>query len=224
MTEETQVQVEGQTTRPPSRSRLALIVGGAVVVATVVTVGFLLPAEFQVDPTGFGRATGLYKLGTPQPKTATVAAGTTSTTREYPTPYRTDTIDIPLAAGGDENRGDELEYKVQMKAGDSFVYSWSVAGIPNPEEFYYDFHGETPAGPGVPEAKVVEYKQATGTGGNGTLIAPIPGVHGWYLQNQSRNPVVVKLKLSGFYNLVPPGGYGNLNNIEANKPVAAAAR
>lgn len=213
------MSTEGQIPTPPSRKRLALITGGAAVVATVVLVGFILPAEFQIDPTGFGRATGLYKLGTPQPKTVTVAAGTTSTTRYYPTPYRSDTVEIPLAVSGDENRGDELEYKVRMKAGDSFVYSWSV-DVADPEEFYYDFHGETPAGPGVPEAKVVEYKQTTGTSSNGTLIAPIPGVHGWYLQNQSLKPVVVKLKMSGFYSLVPPGEYGNDAKIEANKPAA----
>ena len=64
-------------------------------------------------------------------------------------------------------------------------------------------------------AKVVEYRQATGVQSNGVLIAPMPGVHGWYLQNQSIKPVVVHLKLSGFYELVPPGEYGNLAGIKA---------
>jgi hypothetical protein len=65
---------------------------------------------------------------------------------------------------------------------------------------------------------VVEYKQATGRKQNGTLVAPIPGVHGWYLQNSSSKPVVVRLKLSGFYELVPIGEYGNEAAIFANKP------
>ena len=207
------MDVEGQTAQPPSRRRLALFTGGALVAATVIVVGFILPAEFQIDPTGFGKATGLYKLGTPQPKTVAVSAGTTTPTHEYPTAFRSDYVDIPLAA-----TGDELEYKVRMKPGDSYVYSWSVDGVPSPEEFYYDFHGETPAGPGVPEAKVVEYKQATGVRANGTLVAPIAGVHGWYFQNQSEKPVMVKLKLSGFYELVPIGEYGNDAAIIANKP------
>ncbi|HTK35951.1 MAG TPA: hypothetical protein VL358_11785 [Caulobacteraceae bacterium] len=210
--------IEGQTDRPPSPKRLALITGGALALATVLVVGFVLPAEFHADPTGFGRATGLLKLGTPQPpKAEVVAAGTTANTRYYPTAYRSDEVEIPLAAGGDENRKDELEYKVRMKPGDSMVYAWSVP-VPNPEEFYYDFHGETPAAAGAP-AKVVEYKQSTGTSSNGVLIAPIPGVHGWYLQNQSVKPVVVKLKMSGFYELVPPGQYGNEARIKA-KPVS----
>jgi hypothetical protein len=209
--------IQGQTDRPPSRRRLALITGGALAAASVILVGFVLPAEFHTDPTGFGAATGLLKLGTPQPKTETVAAGTTTATREYPIAYRSDVVEIPLAGAGDPERKDELEYKVRMKAGDSFVYAWTVA-MPNPMEFYYDFHGETPAAGGA-AAKVVEYKQSTGTASNGTLIAPIPGVHGWYLQNQSVKPVVVKLKLSGFYELVPPGEYGNEAGIKA-KPAA----
>ncbi len=206
---------EGHIANPPSKQRLGLIVGVAAVVAVVVTVGFILPAEYQVDPTGFGKATGLYKLGTPQAKTETVDASTASTsiTRYYPTAYRSDVIDIPLKVSGDENRGDELEYKVRMKEGDSLVYSWSVL-MTNPEEFYYDFHGENPVGPGNPTAKVIEYKQATGTSSNGVLIAPMPGVHGWYLQNQSEKPVTVKLKISGFYELVPPGEYGNEAGIK----------
>jgi hypothetical protein len=64
---------------------------------------------------------------------------------------------------------------------------------------------------------VVEYRQATGTSSNGTLVAPIPGVHGWYLQNQSAKPVVVRLRLAGFYELVPPGEYGNEAGIVAKE-------
>lgn len=211
------MSVEGQTDRPPSKKSLALITVGAVAVAGVILAGVILPAEFHLDPTGFGKATGLYKLGTPQAETTTVAAGTTSTTRYYPSAYRTDWVEIPLAPGGDPRRGDELEYKVRMKVGDSLVYSWSVDGIPKADEFYFDFHAETPAA-GDKKAVVVEYKQSTGTSSNGVLVAPIPGVHGWYLQNQSAKPVLVKLKLAGFYDLVPPGEYGNDAGIEANKP------
>ena len=130
---------------------------------------------------------------------------------------RSDRIDIPLQTADVGPEGSELEYKVRMKAGDSLVYSWTVSGIANPEEFYSDFHGETPADPKSPgsTAKVVEYRQATGVASNGVLIAPIQGVHGWYLQNQSVKPVIVHLKLSGFYELVPPGEYGNEAGIKA---------
>jgi hypothetical protein len=210
------MNTQGQIDHPPSKKTLGLITGGALVAAGLILVGFVLPAEFHADPTGFGRATGLLKLGTPQAKTETIAAPTTTTTtRYYPTAYRSDVVEIPLAAAGNEERKDELEYKVRMKVGDSFVYAWT-APVADPESFYFDFHGETPAAGAAP-AKVVEYKQSTGVASNGTLIAPIAGVHGWYLQNQSDKPVVVKLKLSGFYELVPPGEYGNEAGIKARE-------
>ncbi len=207
---------EGRTDRPPSARSLALITGAAFGLATLLTVGFVLPAEFHLDPTGFGRATGLYRLGTPPLKATVVSApsGAAAPARFFPAAYRSHLVEIPLAPSGDPERKDELEYKVRMKAGDSLVYTWTVEGVPHPEEFYSDFHGETPA-PAGGEAKVVEYRQATGTASHGTLTAPISGVHGWYLQNQSAKPVVVKLRLSGFYELVPPGEYGNEAGIAA---------
>ena len=214
--------IEGRTSEPPRRQTLLMIAGGGLLAATVITVLFVLPAEFRLDPTGFGRLTGLTRLAgpktvtTPAPSaTGPAATAATATARYYPAAFRSDTIDIPLSSGEIDPEKSELEYKVRMKAGDSLVYSWTVSGITNPEEFYYDFHGETPAGPGVPVAKVVEYRQATGVQSHGVLIAPVPGVHGWYLQNQSVKPVVVHLKLSGFYDLVPPGEYGNQAGIKA---------
>ena len=42
---------------------------------------------------------------------------------------------------------------------------------------------------------------------------------GWYLQNQSEKPAVVRLKISSFDDLVPPGEYGNEAGIEADKPL-----
>ena len=210
--------IEGHAPRPPSRKQLLMITGGGFVAAAVVVVLFVLPVEFHLDPSGFGKATGLTRLAGPKTVTvAAAAAGTTAsamTANYYPQPYRSDVIDIPLTTADSDSEHSELEYKVRMKAGDALVYSWTVSGMTNPEEFYFDFHGETPVGPGVPEAKVVEYRQATGLASNGVLVAPMPGVHGWYLQNQSVGPVVVHLKLSGFYELVAPGEYGNTAGIK----------
>ncbi len=221
---QTEPVTEGLAPDPPSRRRLLMITGGGFVAAAVIAVLFVLPAEYHLDPTGFGKLTGLSRLSGPKTvklDAAAAKAGAPSpaaaTTRYYPAAYRTDAIDIPLQSAEKDPQGSELEYKVRMKAGDSLVYSWTVTGLTNPEEFYYDFHGETPAGPGVPEAKVVEYRQATGDRSNGVLIAPIQGVHGWYLQNQSVGRVVVHLKLSGFYELVPPGAYGNQAGVKARE-------
>jgi hypothetical protein len=35
------------------------------------------------------------------------------------------------------------------------------------------------------------------------LTAPFTGIHGWYLRNDADEPIVVRLKVAGFYELVP---------------------
>src|SRR5215813_14587817 len=64
--------------------------------------------------------------------------GKEALSRSYPEGYRTDVIDVPIRG----NDGD-LEYKIQMKAGGTVVYSWEVQRIGKPEEFYTEFHGHT---------------------------------------------------------------------------------
>ncbi|HEX3484761.1 MAG TPA: hypothetical protein VHT51_06845 [Micropepsaceae bacterium] len=191
--------------------RLAAFALAAAAVATVIMFCLFLPAEYGYDVTGFGKLTGLTNIAAAQPITVAAVAptGGGSAARPAAASFRADTIDIPLPPDG------ELEYKVQMKAGDSIVYSWTVEGFENPEWFYYDFHGETWPRPEGEKAKIAEYAQKTGVKDAGSLVAPFEGVHGWYLQNQGGKPVTVHLKVSGFYQLVQPGEYGNLDGIIA---------
>ena len=107
-----------------------------------------------------------------------------------------------------------------MRKDATLIYEWSVADVPNPEEFYYDFHGHTLVD--KTEMTVATYKKATGTSANGALTAPFDGIHGWYFQNQSIKPVVVRVKISGFYELIPPGEPGNEARILANVPAERA--
>jgi hypothetical protein len=69
---------------------------------------------------------------------------------------------------------------------------------------------------------VATYKKDTGTSSNGALTAPFDGVHGWYFQNQSLNNVVVRVKISGFYELIAPGEAGNESHVIANVPADRA--
>lgn len=182
----------------PSRKTLFAVLGGGMIAAAAILVGFVLPAEYRIDPLGIGKATGLLQLSRPEEVEIAVTTGDSanSLARFYPTAFRTDTVDIPLAAAGDADGGDDLEWKVRMQTGETLVYSWS-ADAP-PEEFYFDMHGETPP---LPEVKVVTYQKGSGVSSNGSIVAPFDGIHGWYLQNQAERPVVVRLKLSGFYQM-----------------------
>lgn len=188
----------GQVVVAPSRTTLFAVLGGAMIAAAVILVGVVLPAEYRIDPLGIGQATGLLQLARPEEVAVALPAGdpANSLARFYPTELRTDTVEIPLAAAGDADGGDDLEWKVRMQEGTALVYSWSVDAPA--EEFYFDMHGETPP---TPEVKVVTYQKGTGVASNGSIVAPFDGIHGWYLQNQAERPVVVRLKLSGFYQM-----------------------
>ena len=177
---------ESGLVRPPSRRGLLLRLAAAASVAGVIVACFVLPAEYHIDPTGLGQRTGLMALSSPA-STAQAASTTSPLAHTYPATFRSDVIDIPLRAD------EELEYKVKMQPGGTLVYSWSV----NKGTVYYDFHGEPPDDP----KKSQSYGVGTAAQANGSLIAPFAGIHGWFLQNQEGEPVVVRLKVSGFYEL-----------------------
>ena len=211
---------EGQISKPLPAGRMLAITLGALIVASAIVFGAILPAEFNLDPFGVGKMSGLSRLWAPREVAFDTSASTVPLAREYASGFRSDTIEIPLRREGDPTRGDELEYKVRMNKDATLIYEWSVSEIPNPEEFYYDFHGHTLTN--VKEMTVATYKQATATSANGALTAPFDGVHGWFFQNQSVNPVVVHVKISGFYELIPPGDTGNEAGIIANVPADKA--
>lgn len=169
---------------------LWLVVSALAGAALVVLV--ILPAEYNVDPTGFGGLTGLIQLSEQPPGAAggdAAGAGLFVPGRTYQTAFRSDEVTIPLEGDG------ELEYKVTMQGGATLVYSFSTdtGGL-----VYYDFHGHPPDDP--------EKSQSYGVGLagelHGSLIAPVTGIHGWYLQNQQGDRIVVTLRMSGFYELV----------------------
>jgi hypothetical protein len=214
------MSTQGQISKPLSAGRMLAIAGAALLVASLIVFGAILPAEFNWDPLGLGRITGLNRLWAPRQVAFDTSTSAVPLAREFPSGFRSDTIEIPLRRDGDRSGGDELEYKVRMRKDATFIYEWSVADIPNPEEFYFDFHGHTLGA--TTEMTVATYKQATGTSANGALTAPFDGIHGWFFQNQSVNPVVVRVKISGFYELIPPGEIGNEAGIVANVPADRA--
>lgn len=116
--------------------------------------------------------------------------------REHATDYRTDVIDIPLARGG------ELEYKLGMKEGDSIVYRWDAVDLADADELYAEFQGHTERTGDAP-GDLMFYRKAAGDTERGALVAPFTGIHGWYLRNDSEDPIVVRLQVAGFYELLP---------------------
>jgi len=105
--------------------------------------------------------------------------------------WKTGVHEIPLAAGV------ALEHMLTMNAGDMVIYDWTVA-MDDPSLLTAEFHGHTER-VGTEPGTVMFYKMHTDGKESGTLRAPFTGVHGWYLNNESDQDIVVRLHVAGYY-------------------------
>lgn len=178
-----------------AKQRLALAAGAAILVAGLVLVAFVMPAEFAVDPLGIGSRIGLMDLGVTgqQVEALEQAAASGSGSGQaivvsQPRRFSSETVDFTLAPGDGW-----IEYKYRLEQGESLLYAWSATGMVN-----FEFHAEPDGGPA---GYAQTYEKSQGTAASGTLTAPFSGIHGWYWQNTGSEPVTVTLSSSGFYNL-----------------------
>lgn len=208
-----QLNVSGKT--------LAIIAGGGLVAGALIVLGAIMPAEFNVDPLGLGKLTGIGRLWAPEQNEIDPNSAAGPLARESETAPRTDVIEIPLTDFLGGAKGSELEYKVAMKAGATLIYEWEAVGAKNANDIGFDFHGHTTPAPGE-KMSVATYKQGRDLSQKGALSAPFDGIQGWQFSNFGEGPVVIRVKLTGFYDLVPAGQEGNLAGIVANVPAAQA--
>jgi hypothetical protein len=200
--------------------RLIIVTLSALVIATLIVFGAVMPAEYHRDPLGIGKLTGIARLWAPAEINVDPNSGPVPRAREYQRGFRTDIVEIPLTGFLGGRSGSELEYKVRLAKDATLIYEWEVTGAKESSDFYYDFHGHTtPASP-TESMTVATYKQAEGLQQRGALTAPFDGIQGWYFSNSSEHPLIVKLKLSGFYDLIPSGQPGNESGVIANVPAA----
>lgn len=175
---------------PPSARYLAgatLLAAAAAAIALVIAV---LPAEYGLDPTGLGRALGLYRPATTEAAEALpaeTAPGASGSLMKSDVPFRSDEMSLTLESG----EGGEI--KAVMDAGDRMVFSWTTEG----GGVDVDMHGEVV---GAPEGASRSYWKDEGqTSGHGAFEAPAAGNHGWFWQNLNDDPVTVRVKTAGFY-------------------------
>jgi hypothetical protein len=159
----------------------------AIAIAGLVLVSFILPAEYNIDPTGIGAKLGLTALANP---VATSEVNTTpSTDSSTDSQKSADIIEVVVPAG----RG--VEYKFAMTQFNKMEYQWQTDGT----ALFFDLHGE-------PEGDTTGYYEsyaiATLTEMKGSFTTPFTGVHGWYWKNTSKTPVKVKLTVTGEYTIV----------------------
>lgn len=112
--------------------------------------------------------------------------------RSHDAPFRQDEIEIVLPAKGQE--GAQVEYKLAMKPGDIAVYS-----VTSPEPVILEFHGHSASGQGV----IFYREQADATAAHGQFVAPLEGIHGWFINNPHDHPVTVTIRTAGYYEVTP---------------------
>ncbi|MEQ1783872.1 MAG: hypothetical protein ABMA14_21145 [Hyphomonadaceae bacterium] len=200
---------------------LVMIIGGGIAAGTLIVLGAVMPAEYHMDPLGVGNLTGIARLWAPEEKKLDTNSASAPLARNYDLPLRSDVIEIPLTDFLGGAKGSELEYKVRMKQGATFVFEWEAIGEANKNDIHFDFHGHTTPGPNQ-SMTVATYEQDYGTSQKGALTAPFDGIEGWQFSNSGDSPVVIRVKLTGFYELVPAGEPGNEARIVANVPAAQA--
>lgn len=207
---------EPQPTVPPvalpSGRQVAIGSAVAIAVATVATVFFILPAELGIDPTGFGEKTGLTGLAASGSGTNIyLERGLKRTNVLFPLDASAKpdeaTLRATLAAKGiaipvgakfvsdhwdyELLPYDQIEMKYKLARGQPMIFSWHA-----PVPIHYDMHSVPDQG-GNPATESFAITDAPAQ--TAVYVAPFTGIHGWFWQNQTLNPVTVSIDATGAF-------------------------
>lgn len=177
------------TPAPASRKRLLIAGGITIVAAAGIVVGFVLPAEFGIDPTGIGRMTGLISISnpasSPELERGAKRKGVLALSDQ-----------TPAAEAGNSDRWEfelgpyeSIEFKYTISEGGRMAFTWRST-----QPLHYDMHAHPFAG-GV--ALTESYGIGDAAVMQGRYVAAFTGIHGWYWQNRTLKPVQLILEASG---------------------------
>ena len=151
----------------------------SIITATIVLVLFVLPAEYNIDPTGLGQKMGL-TVFSQVTDTAQVSAPSEA--------GETDVAVITVPAGSG------VEYKLAMAKMQRVKYQWET----DQGQVYLDLHGEPE---GDTSGYFESYSITTTHSMQGSFIAPFTGSHGWYWRNDSDRDISIQLMFEGEYQI-----------------------
>jgi hypothetical protein len=177
---------------PPSNAQLMKATAISLLIAGIILVTFVLPAEYGIDPTGIGGRFGLTAMAKevsadpPVTPPAPAKSPGQEIVVKRSAPFRSDTLKVILQPG----KGSEI--KATMLEGDALVFTWSTEGGP----VNFDMHGEPP---NAGNTFTSYWKDSGKTSAHGNFVAPFAGSHGWYWGNRGSQPVTVTVTASGFY-------------------------
>jgi hypothetical protein len=176
------------------RQRIALAAGVALLVAGVILVTCILPAEFGLDPLGTGAKLGLLELGVTGQQVQALEASKAAngngvqTVAHQDAAFKQEAVEFKIAP----RQG--MEYKYRLDKGEALLYSWKATGPVN-----YELHAEPD---GAPKGYAQSYEKVDAVAqASGTLTAPFPGIHGWYWENTTDQEITLSLTTAGYYNM-----------------------
>lgn len=205
---------QGSPADLPSAAKLMRATLIAVVVAVVILITAVLPAEYGVDPTGVGRLLGLTQMGEIKMSLAREAEADAAAdaaaqeeaeqaATEAAAPSPTAEAAAATAAAPTDSAwrdvtivtlmpGEGKEVKLVMAKNAQSDFRWNaVGGVVN-----HDTHGDSTGAP----KSYINYRKGTGvTADSGVLTAAMDGAHGWFWRNRGTAPVSVTLRTRGAY-------------------------
>lgn len=207
MNQPEQTSTEGA---PPSRKKALIWAGAAVVAAAAAWAIFILPAEKGIDPTGLGQKTGLTELSGDGKGNIYLERGLKRKGVVFPLPDDTTPDEAALrealAANGVTLPADaklvgdhwevelapytNIEMKYRLAQGRPMIFSWRATA-----PVHVDMHSvPDDGGDEATESFVIEDAKAAQSS---LYVAPFDGIHGWYWQNRSLEPVTVTVDAQG---------------------------
>ena len=185
-----------QKNQPASGWKILVATGAALVVAVVVLLGAILPAEYGLDPLGTGEALGLLALAQVQP------------IETEPGEYRLDSAELVVRPS------EWVEYTYRIEEGGGMLFSWQATG-----ELSYNFHS---APDGAPPGYAESFDAQENDQAHGSYTAPFSGIHGWYWENNGNDYVTISLTTAGFYSSAQEArdrvsGYHELRDLRGNE-------
>ncbi len=206
----------------PSTARLVRATLVSILVAAVILVTTVLPAEYGIDPTGIGARLGLDALQPAVDEPAAPASAESAPAAPVPAASTDATeantaLAAKAAAAFGANAGQSLDAAAfSASPGELRTDTFSVTLEPGKgaevksalkagdglvfkwtasADVAVDMHGEAAGAKGTWTSYAVEAAQREGAG---TFVASFDGTHGWYWQNRGTEPVTVEIVVTGF--------------------------
>jgi len=190
----------------PSLGKLIKSTILAICIATIILVTVVLPAEYGVDPIGFGKILGLVRMGEIKVSLAQEAAiekaAAVTAIPDFSDQQKTDVAQEKIVSekGNDLNMdkftvtlkpNEGKEIKLTMAKGSTVNYSWYTDG----GKANFDSHADSEK----LQIKYHNYEKGKLGKSAGIMVAAFDGNHGWFWRNRTTETMIVTLEVNGNY-------------------------